>query len=812
MGTQEQIRISVRELVEFVLRRGDLDNRRTAGVRKEAMEAGSRLHRKIQKGMGSSYRAEVSLKHQVQEDGFRILVEGRADGIITDPWGVTIDEIKCIYMDLEGVEKADEVHQAQALCYGYFYCCDRGLGSIDIQLTYCHIETERIRRFRESRSFEELEQWFEGLIHEYLKWARYLHHHSMRRRECLKELPFPYPYREGQKELVVDVYRSIARKRNLFIQAPTGVGKTLSTIYPSLKAMGEGYGEKLFYLTAKTITGSVAEEAFDILRKKGNLYFNTVTITSKEKLCIMEKPDCNPESCPRAKGHYDRVNDGVYEILGEVEGITREKVLEYGEKHQICPFEFCLDISHWVDGIICDYNYVFDPNVRLKRYFSENEPGSSYLFLVDEAHNLVPRAREMFSAGLMKEDVLLVKRILKSQYGAEKTVQLLDRCNQEFLEVKRSWGEEGRGVHRQVLGREYEILPDVNLLALNLMSMFGELELFMNEHIEFADRDLVLDFYFQVRDFLYVYHQLDDHYRIYSRMGTDGSFMIELLCMDPSVHLKECLSKGISTLFFSATLLPIQYYKELLSGTKEEYAVYANSPFSQENRLVLVGSDVSSRYSRRGAFEYEKIVDYICNIVQGRKGNYMVFCPSYLYLSEIEERIALRRKRGELHFTCLAQRGGMTEEEKEDFLEEFEVERDSSMAALCVMGGIFSEGIDLKEDRLIGAIIIGTGLPQVNIRQEILREYFEERQGCGFDYAYQYPGMNKVLQAAGRVIRTAWDKGVVALLDERFLEEQMAALFPREWGTYTIVNRFNVAQAVNAFWEGQKTVDSGDHI
>ena len=801
--SQPQIRISVRNLVEFVMRSGDLDNRRTAGAKKEAMQAGSRLHRKIQKRMGASYRSEVMLRHQVQEDMFDILVEGRADGIITEPAGVVIDEIKCIYMDVGRLEEPDPVHLAQALCYGYFYSYDNKLDTIGIQITYCNIETEEICRFKEVRSFEELKSWFEGLIHEYVKWARYLYHHGLRRQECLKELPFPYPYREGQKELAGNVYRSIARKRNLFIQAPTGVGKTLSTIYPSLKAMGEGHGEKLFYLTAKTITRSVAEEAFSILRREGHLYFNTVTITAKEKLCVMEKPDCNPQACPRAKGHYDRVNDAVYEIIQEVDGITRDKVLEYAERFEICPFEFCLDISNWVDGIICDYNYVFVPNVRLKRYFDQGEPGQGCLFLVDEAHNLVPRAREMYSASLIKEDVLLTKRILKTQTGSGKVIAQLDKCNQRLLELKRSYGVD-EGGRRTVLGSAYELLPDVNVLALNLMTMFGELETFMNENIEFTDRDLVLEFYFAVRDFLYVYDRLDEHYRIYDQILTDGSFMVKLLCINPAVNLKECLDKGVSTLFFSATLLPIQYYKELLSGNQEEYAVYAKSPFPQENRMVLAASDVSSRYSRRGPSEYEKIVDYICRVVEGKKGNYMVFCPSYQYLHAIEDILAAREASGALSFIWNAQTNHMTEEDREAFLQSFDEERDCSMAALCVMGGIFSEGIDLKEERLIGAVIIGTGLPQVNTEQEILKEYFDEQGEHGFDYAYQYPGMNKVMQAAGRVIRTIRDRGIIALLDDRFLRPEYVALFPREWGTYTVVNRYNVDQAVRAFWDGTK--------
>lgn len=801
--SQPQIRISVRNLVEFVMRSGDLDNRRTAGAKKEAMQAGSRLHRKIQKRMGASYRSEVMLRYQVQEDMFDILVEGRADGIITEPAGVTIDEIKCIYMDVSRLEEPEPVHLAQALCYGWFYSIQKELDSVGIQITYCNIETEEICRFKEVRSFEELKSWFEGLIHEYVKWARYLYHHGIRRQECLKELPFPYPYREGQKELAGNVYRSIARKRNLFIQAPTGVGKTLSTIYPSLKAMGEGHGEKLFYLTAKTITRSVAEEAFSILRREGHLYFNTVTITAKEKLCVMEKPDCNPQACPRAKGHYDRVNDAVYEIIQEVDGITRDKVLEYAQRYQICPFEFCLDISNWVDGIICDYNYVFDPNVRLKRYFDQGEPGQGCLFLVDEAHNLVPRAREMYSASLIKEDVLLTKRILKTQTGSGKVIAQLDKCNQRLLELKRSYGVD-EGGRRTVLGSAYELLPDVNALALNLMTMFGELETFMNENIEFTDRDLVLEFYFAVRDFLYVYDRLDEHYRIYDQSLTDGSFMVKLLCINPAANLKECLDKGVSTLFFSATLLPIQYYKELLSGNQEEYAVYAKSPFPQENRMVLAASDVSSRYSRRGPSEYEKIVDYICRVVEGKKGNYMVFCPSYQYLHAIEDILAAREASGALSFIWNAQTNHMTEEDREAFLQSFDEERDCSMAALCVMGGIFSEGIDLKEDRLIGAVIIGTGLPQVNTEQEILKEYFDEQGEHGFDYAYQYPGMNKVMQAAGRVIRTIRDRGIIALLDDRFLRPEYVALFPREWGTYTVVNRYNVDQAVRAFWDGTK--------
>ena len=808
---QSKIRISVRNLVEFVLRSGDLDNRRSQGGKKEAMQAGSRLHRKIQKRMGADYRSEVALKHQVREDEFSILLEGRADGIITETSGIVIDEIKCIYMDVERLEEPDPVHLAQALCYGYMYASEKDLDSVGIQLTYCNIETEQIRRFRQAKTREELEEWFQGLIHEYVKWARYLYHHSIRRTECLKELQFPYAYREGQKELAVSVYRSIARGRNLYIQAPTGIGKTLSCVFPSLKAIGEGYGEKLFYLTAKTITRSVAEETFELLRERENLYFSTVTITAKEKLCVLEKPDCNPVTCPRAKGHFDRVNDAVYEIIQEEQGITRETILAYAEKYQVCPFELCLDISSWVDGIICDYNYVFDPNVRLKRYFAEGEERGNYIFLVDEAHNLVSRAREMYSAVLIKEELLAVKRILKGIPEAGKVLKLLERCNRRMLDLKRlgetePFSDEAdmelafEGGARMVLGEHYRMHPDVKLLSLELMGLFGEMEVFLNENSEFDDRETVLDLYFKIRDFLYVSDRLDENYRIYSRLLADGSFMVKLMCVNPSRCLRECLDRGVSTVFFSATLLPIRYYKELLSGSQEEYAVYAKSPFQADKRLVLAASDVSSRYSRRGRTQYERIADYIEGVIGGKTGNYMIFFPSYQFLFQVQKVLEERQEQGKLKFEWKAQSSNMSEEEREEFLLSFKEEPKESFAGLCVMGGIFSEGIDLKEERLIGAIIIGTGLPQVNPEQEILKEYFDEQGEGGFDYAYQYPGMNKVMQAAGRVIRTVNDKGVIALLDDRFLLPEYVALFPREWERYTVVNRFNVKQAVDDFW------------
>ncbi len=528
MEQKKQVRISVRALVEFVLRSGDIDNRRSGAAQKDAMAAGTRIHKKIQKRMGGNYRAEVPLKYAAldEEEDIELLVDGRADGIFEEDGIVTIDEIKGVYMDLERLTEPVAVHMAQAMCYGYFYCCDRNLDGVRIQLTYCNLETEEIRRFHEDRSKEELEAWFRSVIHEYFKWARYLCHHELQRNQSISGLEFPFPYREGQRDLAVAVYKTISRKKRLFIQAPTGIGKTLSTIFPAVQAMGAGKASKVFYLTAKTITRTVAEEAFRILRSRG-LVFTAVTITAKEKLCPMEKAECNPEACPYAKGHFDRVNEAVFDILHLEQEMDRETVLRYAEKYRVCPFEFCLDISSWTDGIICDYNYVFDPNVRLKRYFADGASGD-YLFLVDEAHNLVSRAREMYSASVYKEDFLEVKRIIKGK--SPRLERQLDRCNKLLLSMKRECGD-------------WQLLEDVTGLAAGIMTAFSYMETFMEEFPEFPERETVLDFYFCLRDFLNVYEELDGHYRIYEENREDGSFLVRLFCVDPSRLLSRCMAR-----------------------------------------------------------------------------------------------------------------------------------------------------------------------------------------------------------------------------------------------------------------------------
>ena len=773
------IRISVRNLVEFILREGDIDNRKAGLPDKEAMQLGGRIHRKIQRQMGSDYYAEVPLKITVPCEGFAIQIEGRADGIQKTADGVVVDEIKGVLRELEYIEKPVSVHLAQAKCYGYIYGKQQELDSITVQMTYCQMETEEVKRFQETFSIEELERWFLDIVMQYEKWARFQVEWRQTRDATIKEAEFPYPYREGQRELVTSVYRTILRKKKLFIQAPTGVGKTMATIFPAVKAVGEGLGDKIFYLTAKTITRTVAEQAFQILKKNG-LQYKVATLTAKEKICFCEKAECNPDVCPYAKGHFDRVNDAVYEMITTMEEMSRENIETQAKKHSVCPFEMGLDVSLWVDAIICDYNYVFDPNAHLKRFFSEGKKGE-YLFLIDEAHNLVERGREMYSAVLYKEEFLQMKKAVR--YESVKLTRQLEGCNQMLLEMKREC-------------QTYKEYNSISHFALKLLNVMNGLQKLLEEK-EQVDEE-VLEFYFHVRNFLNIYEEVDENYVIYTELEEGGDFKLKLFCVNPAVKLQNFLSHGNSTVFFSATLLPIRYYKKLLSVETDDYAVYAHSPFKEANRLLVLGQDVSTKYTRRGYEMYERFAIYIKNVMQAKPGNYLVFFQSYRFMEEVRE--TFERYRTE-EMCCMMQEQNMNEQDREAFLQEFEAEREGSLAGFCVMGGIFSEGIDLTKERLIGAMIVGTGLPQVCNEREILKQYFDRHGENGFDYAYLYPGMNKVLQAAGRVIRTEEDKGVIALLDDRFAGRRYLEIFPREWRKLTYCNVKTIGEKVEQFWK-----------
>ena len=798
--SQKTVTVSVRRLVEFILRSGDIDTVSGAFGEMDAMQQGGLMHRKLQKEAGPSYRAEVSLKHTTEMDEtLAITVEGRADGVITetemaaDESGelglkevVTIDEIKGTYRNLRYITEPVLVHLAQAKCYAFFYAEKEDLEEIQVQMTYVHLKTGKVQRFREKMTRNELEVWYTELIDRFAVWVRHQIAWIKKRNLSIGAGSFPFEYRESQKKLVSGVYQTILRHRRLFVEAPTGTGKTISAIYPAVQAMGNGLSETIFYLTARTIARTVAEDTFGLLQDRG-LAMKVITLTAKEKICVLDKVQCSPEYCPRAKGHYDRINEALYDLVTQEDRMTRECVLAYADKHQVCPFEFQLDAALFADAVIGDYNYVFDPNVALKRFFSDRS--GDYLFLIDEAHNLVDRAREMYSAVMSMTELTHARHAVEDKAVDRRLVTYMDRSILAMSALRESSDE------------SCQLMGNIGSLIVYLTKLSEQLEETLKEGVTAPLREVLMEFYFDIRRFICAFDRSDDRYLIYA-LRSEDSFEIKIFCVDPSKDLGERLAKGCGAVFFSATLLPVQYYKEMLSDTAaSDYDLYVDSPFAEENRLLVAATDVSSRYTRRGRKEYERMAAYIRDIIRGKHGNYMVFFPSYQLMKDVFEVFTEMELMKAGHgLQLVVQESEMSEDARQKFLDAFQADAADAVIGFCVMGGIFSEGIDLKEDRLIGVIIIGTGLPQVGEERELLSRYFNEKSGRGFEYAYLYPGMNKVLQAAGRVIRTEKDRGVIALLDERFNYSQYRKMFPREWHNCSKTSLNTIVQQVEDFW------------
>lgn len=815
--TQNLVKISVRELVEFVLRQGSI-------VASSAMSAagnnravlGTLAHKKIQDSMEPNYEAEVKLVHECQIGEVVFVIEGRADGIIKDLTSVTIDEIKTTATPLEYVdENFNHLHWAQAKCYAYFYAKEHNLDEMQVRLTYYNIDTKEIKHLQRGFFFEELEQFFKHVIEKYYKWIHFYLEWSKKRDRSLKSLSFPFPsYRKGQREVAVSVYKTIKQEEKLFVNAPTGIGKTISTLFPSLKAMGEGMGSKIFYLTAKTITRTVAEEGVIRLQKEG-AQIKAITITAKDKICFCERRQCHPDFCEWANGHYDRVDDAVYEMITHENLLTREKIEAYARRYGVCPFEMSLDLAVWADVVICDYNYVFDPNVSLKRFVDNSE----FILLVDEAHNLVDRAREMYSAGFSKKQVLEVKKALIGKEYASIRKELT-KINEYLLELRRSYIEE--------VGAYISKEPPKTLYTL-LRKFLATCEKKLSEKGSQMPNEL-LELYFEAYNFNRCYEGFDSHYICYAEQKGSEVYVKEF-CIDPSEAISGITKTAKSAIFFSATLLPIDYFKDMLGG-REAIAINFDSPFEETHALRLIATDVSTRYRDREA-SLEYICCYIKKLVSGKKGHYMVFFPSYKYMMDTYEhlkqiyvdnplavmdkaldmqgkiekngdKLTLEADEGILldglapyMLTLYKQNGEMTEEQRESFLNHF-ADKENATLNFCVLGGIFSEGIDLTGEQLIGVAVVGVGIPQIGLERDLIKGYFDENDKAGYHYAYTYPGMNKVLQAIGRLIRTEEDKGVILLIDDRYKTILYQEMLPHMY-QYVQQNE-STSKQIEHFW------------
>jgi DNA excision repair protein ERCC-2 len=778
---QKKLQISVRTLVEFLLRTGDL----------EPVSFGSgspvdaiRAHQKIQRSRGIEYTPEVTISHQVDTDAFQLVIQGRIDGIYLYHGRAVIDEIKTTSRDLENIANEENaLHWGQVQTYAYMYAAQNGLKQIEAQLTYYQIETGEIREIRRSFLRRELENFFEPLVGRYLAWAGKINDWIMARDESLKALEFPFPvYRAGQRSMAASVYTTIRDHGQVLIQAPTGIGKTIAALFPAVKTLNEGFAAKIFYLTARTTGKKAAENTLTLMRDHG-MKLKSLNLTAKDKICFCPESACSGEECEYAKGYYDRIRETLEDAFSQ-DAFTREIIEEIALKHTVCPFEFSLDLSLWMDCIISDYNYVFDPRVYLKRFFLEEN--GEYVFLVDEAHNLVDRARDMFSAEISKKPFLELRRSARNQYP--EIYRSAGSINTWMVGARKRCEECNPFAEKEP--------PDTLFRLLRKFLTLTERWLVLNRKTTVSEE--LLDLYFVVHGFMRMAEQYDENYAsLYEKKDDDVT--IKLFCMDPSGHLKEALERGVAAVFFSATLTPADYFRRIFGCGESAQKLVLNSPFPPENLCLLISGAISTFYNQRERTK-EAVARAILSLVKQKRGNYLIFFPSYEYLMLVYDYVASASP----DTVTVMQTPGMSEQERERFIERFSKDNEETLIGFAVMGGIFGEGIDLVGDRLTGAVIVGVGLPAICLERELIREYFTNLSGEGFEFAYLYPGFNKVLQAAGRVIRSERDRGVVLLIDTRFTSLRYKSLFPHEWSPIMARDEGEIKRILQNFWNGRE--------
>lgn len=759
---EKSIKMSVHQLVDFLLRKGDIDNR---VYNKNTMNEGSRLHASYQRRQDSDYIAEYYLIHTFKVDDFEVTLNGRADGIISRPFLTTIDEIKTSVMDNEEFyQEQGEWHLGQAKIYALIYALDHDLERMGVRLTYINQlnNSSLVKDFKYTK--EELENYVTDLIREYLEFYKLVFSQLEKRNETSELLDFPFKkFRKGQRELAKYTFAAIKNKQNLYVEAPTGIGKTMSTLFPAVKSFSNGDVDKIFYLTAKNSGVEAAFNATKLLVEKG-LRVVAIQITAKEKICACPGRGCNPDECPFAKNYYGKVRNAIIEAVTHELLLSKDVITEYAMRHQICPFEYELDLSLFSDIIICDFNYLFDPIVYMRRYFDEDN--YRMVGLIDEAHNLVERGRDMYSASIDYYEFKRMKNSLKD-YNHKELKTAIRRINKLFKAYQEE-KEEG-----------YNLLDDIDNKILNALSNFQKFcsDFMKKEHQKVTDE--LKDFYFSTIRFSKIADFFDENFKFFIYKD-QKEISLNIYNLDPSSLIGESLKKLEAAVLFSGTLSPLDYYVQMLGGNEDSPVLKIPSPFPKENFKLMIAPNVSTTYKNRDNTILE-VVDYIKAMVDQKVGNYFVFFPSYKYLNSVLAKFD--DSSYELH----VQKSEMSESEKIKFLDNFQANPKTTHIAFAVLGGIFSEGIDLLHDRLIGAIIVGVGLPQISYERDLIRNYFNENEENGFEYAYVKPGMNRVMQAVGRVIRSEEDVGAVLLIDERYMHRQYQDLFKAEWNNYRVV-------------------------
>ena len=745
------VSVSVGELCESSSLSGSIDTRFSS--RSRLME-GIRLHQYIQSKYGPDDLYEHTLDLEAVFDDILMCVSGRADGVLSVKRDPQIEEIKSTTADLYEMKEPNPGHLAQCRCYAYMYAHNNGLDHIRYRVTYIYAgEKHDIKSFEYSDPTDILREYFSDLCEIWLERLRETERYEAVRNEKIGAMKFPFEFRAYQKETINRIYRIIKEGKNVFMNAPTGSGKTLNSLYPAIKAMPYLNHPKIFYLTGKSTQKQVALDALSILRKKG-LPIRALELTAKEKACRLESTTCNPLDCPYALDYYDKLSANRSELTAKKSMMTASDFLKLSDDYIMCPFEASLDLSDWADVIVCDYNYVFDPSAALKRYFEE-DTGRDFIFLIDEAHNLPERSRQMYSSVISRYDLSMVRKTAP-------TLKNLGECVSEILD--RFDGMK----HNAVNGGAY-IFKEADTELYMLFTRFcQEADRFLTRAKSDDERyAFILDMYFNVMKFMSIWDLKGDSHVFY--YDAEGDFL-KLFCTDAREYLSAMLKKAKSSVFFSATLTPLDYYCEILGGERSDYLLNVKSSFDPDNFRIAVDTSIVTTYQKRALY-FGDAAERINAVISHRRGNYIVFFPSYAYMQGVAEEYK-KRYEDEL----MMQERNMKEADRQAFLSKFA--SGSAVTAFAVIGGVFSEAVDLVGDKLIGAVVCGVSLPMVCTERELIKEHYDQGGRNGFDYAYVYPGMNKVLQAMGRVIRTQDDRGCAVLLDERFSFGAYKKCFP----------------------------------
>ncbi len=778
----KNIKITAKDIVKFIYSGGDLTSEFQSN--KRALE-GIEAHSYLQNKYKEDDKKEVSVETLFEHGGYSFYITGRMDGLLKENSKLIIEEIKSTKADLALLEiDTRPEHLMQAKMYAYMYAKNNNLKSISVRLTYIAVEGYATKSFNKRYNFSQLTKFFTNTINQYVEWLVIFNKHQEEKLKSIEGLVFPFEeYREGQYKFMGAVYQTLVKNDILYSIAPTGIGKTIGSLYSALKTI-KNEREKIFYLTAKNAGKKIVVDTVNLLKENG-LICKTTVINSKEAMCLMDKVDCDPEICPYAKGFFNRLREAVNDIFVHNDVYDMKLIKDYGTYHSICPHEFSLELSNYSDLVICDYNYAFDPRVHLIRYFEDDYYTPK--LLIDEAHNLVDRSRSMYSASLSKESLInLRKAANKVKPSIRSSIKkLLDYIDKFVIDNEI---EKARFYYQDEM--------DINLVSLTEV-ITNKLERVLAENKKFTKRDKVLDGYFELLQFVRISEFYNHNYKYIIQVINDD-IVVTLSCLDASNYILDTIERRVSgVVFFSATLFPVDYYVKLITkGVGKTISI--PSPFTQSHLGLFVDDSTSTRYRDRPR-SIDNIIDSIYAIAETKIGNYIVFFPSYVYLNMVLEEFNAE------DYEMLIQTRNMSLRQRNSMLNEFNDVSDKSRIGFFVLGGSFSEGIDYIGDMLSGVLIVGVAMPMFNKYNELLRNHFDDEFNEGFDYAYTYPGMNKVIQAVGRVIRTNDDIGIAVLFDDRYSHQKYKSLFPKNWSHHKRIPKGQYLQSfISKFWDKQE--------